>query len=68
MSDRTEALQTRIAHLERSVDDLSETVAAQADRIDALERRLALLMSREAEREAQDTGGIVLGDERPPHW
>jgi SlyX protein len=27
-----------------------------------------MLMQREGERDAQDTGGVVLGDERPPHY
>jgi len=25
-------------------------------------------MQREASREAEGTGGVVLGDERPPHY
>jgi SlyX protein len=60
--------QERIAHLERMVDDLSTVMAAQAERIDRLERRVALLTERAAEAEAERGGGIVLGDERPPHW
>lgn len=62
------ALEERIAHLTRITDDLSETVAAQAKEIDRLTARVEMLMMREAEREAEGTGGIVLGDERPPHY
>lgn len=61
------ALEERIAHLEREVSDLSAVVAGQ----DAELRRLAALLDRLAERErerAAEDGGVVLGDERPPHW
>ena len=61
-------IEERLAHLLRSVDDLSDVVAAQARSIEALERRVALLMSREAAREAEGSGGVVIADERPPHW
>jgi len=61
-------LEEKIAHLLRISDDLSDVVAAQASRIDALERRVAVLMEREAAREADDGGGHVFGDERPPHY
>lgn len=67
-SDPDTAAQERIAHLERTVDDLSEALADHAARLDSLERRLALLMAREAERAADGSGGVMLGDERPPHW
>lgn len=61
-------LEERIAHLLRITDDLSDTVAAQAKEIDRLTARVEMLMMREAEREAEGTGGVVLGDERPPHY
>ncbi|QYK43576.1 MAG: SlyX family protein [Paracoccaceae bacterium] len=63
-----ERLEERIAHLLRTVEDLSDVVAQQGDEIDRLVRRVALLMEREAAREAEGGGGVVLGDERPPHW
>ncbi len=58
----------RIAHLERAIDDLSDTIARQDREIAMLTRRVQLLMEREAEREASQEGGVVLGDERPPHY
>ncbi|WP_375174557.1 SlyX family protein [Pseudooceanicola sp.] len=58
----------RLAYLERSVDDLSETVARQDKEIALLTRRVQMLMEREAEREASQEGGVVMGDERPPHY
>jgi SlyX protein len=62
------SLEERIAHLLRVTDDLSDTVAHQAKEIDRLTARVEMLMMREAEREAEGSGGIVLGDERPPHY
>ncbi|WP_238928740.1 SlyX family protein [Alexandriicola marinus] len=61
-------LQEQIAHLNRTVEDLSDIVARQERDIALLTARVARLIEREAEREAAESGGIVLGDERPPHW
>ena len=61
-------IEEKLAHLIRTVDDLSDVVARQAAEIDRLGARVAMLMQREAEREAQGSGGVVLGDERPPHY
>jgi SlyX protein len=61
-------IEEKLAHLIRSVDDLSDVAARQAAEIDRLGARVAMLMQREAEREAQGSGGVVLGDERPPHY
>lgn len=68
MSDQIEALEERIAHLERTVDDLSDIVAKQRDALDLATRRLAMLMEREATRDADGGGGVYIADERPPHW
>ncbi|MBJ6372260.1 SlyX family protein [Sedimentitalea arenosa] len=61
-------LEERLAHLIRTVDELSDVVAAQQAEIETLSRRVEMLMRREAERETDGGGGIVLGDERPPHY
>ncbi|MCM2563649.1 SlyX family protein [Lutimaribacter sp. EGI FJ00015] len=61
-------LEEKLAHLIRTVDELSDVVTAQQTEIDRLTRRVAMLMEREANREAEGTGGIVLADERPPHY
>ncbi|MBY6003549.1 SlyX family protein [Salipiger bermudensis] len=68
MPSDTDSLQERIAHLDRAVDDLSETVARQDREIALLTRRVALLLEREAARQDEGTGGVVMGDERPPHY
>jgi SlyX protein len=62
------ALQERIAHLTRTVEDLSDIVAAQADRLERAERRLTMVMEREAQRELSEGGSVPLADQRPPHW
>ena len=64
---RIEALEERVAHLMRGLEDLSDVVARQAGEIDRLLRHSAMLMAREAERVA-DGGGAQLTDQRPPHW
>jgi SlyX protein len=64
----TEHLEEQIAHLTRTVDELSDMVARQGVELALTTRRIAMLMQREAQREV-DTGGTVpLGDERPPHY
>ncbi len=61
-------IEERLAHLERLTDELNGVVAEQAAEIDRLTARVAMLMEREAAREADGGGGIVLGDEKPPHY
>ncbi len=61
------ALQEKIAHLLRAVDDLSDVVARQDADIARLTRQVAMLVEREAGRETGD-GGVLVGDSRPPHW
>lgn len=63
-----QAIEEQIAHLTRTVDELNEIVSRQQDTIDMLTRRVQMLMEREAEREAEGSGGVVMGDERPPHY
>ncbi|PWE30982.1 SlyX family protein [Pararhodobacter marinus] len=65
---RIEDLEERIAHLIRTVDDLSDIVRAQGAQIDRLTYRTGMLMEREAEREADSGTQIPLADQRPPHW
>lgn len=65
--DRTDQMEERIAHLLRSVDDLSDVVAGQQRELDRLTRLVAMLAEREAEREAQAGEGPA-ASQRPPHW
>lgn len=59
-------LEEKIAYLTRTVEDLSDVVARQEAVLTMLNRRVQLLMEREAERESRD-GHIAIGD-RPPHY
>ena len=68
MDTQRQDLEERIAHLTRVVDDLSDIVADQANRLDQAERRLAMVMQREAQREVAEGGTVPLADQRPPHW
>lgn len=65
MTDPT-AIEERLAHLIRAVEDLSDVVARQEREIAGLQRRVQLLMEREAEREA----GLDMpaANVPPPHW
>lgn len=65
--DKLHAVEERIAHLQRTVEDLSDVVARQDIEIRRLSRQVGLLIDREASREAAE-GTIPLADQRPPHW
>ena len=67
MTDRLTGIEERLSHLLRIVDELSDEVHAQGRRIDVLERRVQLLMTREAEREASEAEAPP-ADQKPPHW
>ena len=67
MTDHTH-LEEQIAHLTRTVDDLSEIVARQETELALVTRRLAMLMEREAGRELDAGGSVPMADQRPPHW
>lgn len=66
MTDLTQ-IEERLAHLMRSVDDLSEVVARQDREIARLRAQVATLSAREIDRDA-DAGSLPLADQRPPHW
>ena len=64
----TGEIEEKLAHLERLVDDLNDVVARQSREIEVLTARVQLLMEREAARELEGSGGVVMGNERPPHY
>lgn len=63
-----EKLETQIAHLTRTIEELSDVIARQDKEIDLLKSRVQMLMEREASREAEGSGGAFFADERPPHY
>ncbi len=66
--DRITQLEETIAHLTRQVEELNEVVARQDTDLSKMTHRVKMLMEREAQRESAGTGGVILGDERPPHY
>lgn len=67
MADTTH-LEEQIAHLTRTVEELSDIVARQESELAQATRRLAMLMEREATRDLDAGGTVPLADQRPPHW
>ncbi|MCF6232877.1 MAG: SlyX family protein [Rhodobacteraceae bacterium] len=62
-------MEERIAHMTRTLDELSDVVGRQQGEIDQLTRRVQMLMQREGEREAASGNGVAMGDDQPPpHW
>jgi len=61
-------LEEQIAHLTRTVEELSDIVARQETALAIATRRLAMLMEREAGRDLDAGGTVPLADQRPPHW
>ncbi|MCK5502459.1 MAG: SlyX family protein, partial [Tritonibacter mobilis] len=53
-------LEEQIAYLTRTVDELNEIVTSQQSDIDLLKRRVQMLMEREAQREAEGSGGAII--------
>ena len=68
MTDRIDQLEEGLAHALRALDALSETIARQDREIALLTARVEMLLQREAAREAEGSGGVVFGDEKPPHY
>lgn len=67
MTDKTIHLEERLAHTTKLAEDLSDIVAAQAKRIETLEKRVSALMEM-ARDTAQGEGSATFGDQPPPHW
>lgn len=63
-----EQIEEKLAHLIRSVDDLSDVVTTQQKTIELLERRVQMLMERAATQEADQGSYIYTGPEKPPHY
>lgn len=61
-------LEEKLAHLTRTVDDLSDVVARQEREIEIMTRRVQMLMERAAEAELSLGGTAVMGDQKPPHY
>ncbi len=58
----------RLAWLEREVAELSSMIARQDAELRALRGAVERLTAEARGRAAEGGGGVVMGDERPPHW
>ena len=61
-------IEEELAVLRQVAEDLSDMVARQGREIATLQRRVEMLLRRSAEQESDESGGVVFGDERPPHY
>lgn len=66
MPDSRIALESKVAMLERTVDALSEELAAQQRRLDLLQTTFEAVV-QQMKRPPAD-GSIEPHDTRPPHW
>jgi len=65
LSARIDALESRVAYQDHTIEQLNETITAQWKQIDALTRQLAALTERLQEAEVSAPSP---GNERPPHY
>jgi SlyX protein len=65
---RLEAAEVHITHLTRSVEELSDQVARQAEELDRLKARFQLLIERLSKSDDGEDSPIPLLEQRPPHW
>ena len=63
ISDRIEALETRLAHQEKTIGDLSDVVTSQWRKIEMLERQL-----RHLNEEMQSMDASTVPVDKPPHY
>ena len=63
-----ESLEEKIAHLERTTDELSSLIVSQDTEIALLTRQVQILLDAEASRNRSEGAHIFGGDERPPHY
>ena len=68
LESRLTSLEEHLAHQNSLVEELNEVVVEQRKEIELLNRRVAMLMQRAAEQEADNTSGAPLADQKPPHW
>ena len=65
LSDRIDALETRLTFQDETIETLNQTITEQWLKIDALTRQMALLSERLQEAETRAPGAA---NEPPPHY
>lgn len=66
--DRLAELESRFAHTERALQDLSDVTRQQWDETDRLKRQVERLKDRIAELEQGPGDAAPATDEKPPHY
>jgi SlyX protein len=66
MTDRIDALEFKVAHLERALQELSDVLYRQQRELDALRDRNQQLV--EQVQQLEDRSGDPTGVEIPPHY
>jgi SlyX protein len=67
MTDRLEAIEIKLAHLEQAVTELSDVVARQQKELDRALDRNKLLLEKIAAIESE-SGASATAHEKPPHY
>lgn len=65
INERLDALETRLAYQDETIEQLNQTITAQWKQIDALTRQVTQLSERVQEAETRAPGPA---NERPPHY
>jgi SlyX protein len=65
LSERVDALETRLTFQDETIETLNQTITAQWLKIDALTRQVVALSERLEQAEAQAPGA---SNEPPPHY
>jgi SlyX protein len=65
LSERIDALETRLTYQDETIEQLNQTITAQWKQIDALTRQVNGLSERLQETEANPP---ATANERPPHY
>jgi len=67
MQQRLDAIEEKVAHLERALNDLSDVVARQQKELDRALERNQRLLDKIAAIESE-SGPSATGYEKPPHY
>jgi SlyX protein len=67
ISPRLDAIEEKLAHLERAVSELSDVLARQQKELDLARERNQRLMEKLAAAES-DFGPSATAQEKPPHY
>ncbi len=67
-SDRLEAVEIKLAHVEHALNEINEVVIRQQRELDQVRARQQQLLQQLQAVEAQAGSASAGGDEKPPHY